>query len=224
MAKRRYRKRKYKRRKRAHKPTSLTNFSPQMPLGSSYKMYTRYSDYNVTLNPGAVGAPASYVFTLSGLYDPDITSVGHQPLGFDQVISMYDHYTVIYAKATTYFSNTDSAYTQICAMQLRDSSTTTTDIDNVLENSGAVYTVVAPFGSGGSVKPLTIACSPSKFFNRSVMASTTYQGNASSNPTDQVYLHLIAQPQFATDTSEVRCSILIEYVVMFTEPKNLGSS
>lgn len=224
MPKRRAPKRRYKRRRKVPKNTSLTKQHPMMPLGKTHKFVTRYADYSVTLNPGIAGAPASYVFSLNGLYDPDITGGGRQPLGFDQVMLMYDHYTVIYAKATVHFSNQDTSFSQICALQLRDSATTTTDMENVLENSGTVYTVVAPFQTGGSVKELTISCSPSKWFGRKVLGSTTYQGNLNANPTDQVYLHCVAQPQFAADSSEVRCSVLIEYTVILTEPKNLGPS
>lgn len=36
----------------------------------------------------------TYVFRLNSLYDPDLTSTGHQPMGFDQWSSMYYNYRV----------------------------------------------------------------------------------------------------------------------------------
>lgn len=224
MVKKVYRKKRkvYNKKRRTNK--SLTSYTPHKPLSTSIKTITRYSDFNVTMNPGIGGAAASYVFSLNGLYDPDITGGGHQPIGFDQLISMYDHYTVIYAKATVIFSNQDPTYSQIVALQIKDTNTTTTDMDNVLENAGTVYTVVTPNLTGGQTKQLSISCAPSAFFGKKVMGSTTYQGSMNSNPSDQVFLHCITQPQFVNDTSEVRASVLIEYTAVFTEPKTLAGS
>lgn len=224
MVKKVYRRKRKVYKKKRRNNNALTSYTPHKPIGTSFKMITRYSDYSVSMNPGLGGAPSSYVFSLNGLFDPDITGGGHQPIGFDQIIGMYDHYCVIYAKATVIFSNQDGAYSQICALQIKDTNTTTTDMDNVLENAGTVYTVLAPNLTGGQTKQLTISCSPSTFFGKSVMGSTTYQGTASTNPADGVFLHCITQPQFAVDTSEVRASVLIEYTAIFTEPKNLAGS
>jgi len=44
---------------------------------------------------GASGITGSaQIYALNGLYDPDVTGVGHQPYGYDQLMTFYDIYTV----------------------------------------------------------------------------------------------------------------------------------
>jgi hypothetical protein len=40
------------------------------------------------------GTPGVYQFRLNSAFDPDYTSTGHQPMGFDQWSSYYNHYVV----------------------------------------------------------------------------------------------------------------------------------
>lgn len=59
----------------------------------------RYVDSDVTLDAGA-GLVQSKTFSCNSLFDPDITSVGHQPMGYDQWSAIYQRYTVLSAKIT----------------------------------------------------------------------------------------------------------------------------
>lgn len=194
------------------------------PLGRSFKLRTRYVDKNIQLNASSGGIPANHVFSLNGCYDPDVTGIGHQPLGFDQVMPLYDHYTVIGAKAFVTFSNTDTSYDQLVVLQIKDTNTTSTTTNEVLENGLCKYATLGTHGSGQSVKTLVIGCSPKKFFGRKVMQGDKYQGNASNNPSDQVFLHIQAGPLEAVDADIVDVTVRIEYIIVFTEPKQLGQS
>lgn len=199
--------------------------SPQLPLGQSYKLHTRYVDYNISIDPGLGGTPSTHVFSLNGLYDPDISGVGHQPLGFDQLVGvMYNHYTVVGARARVTCTNTDTSNAQLAILQIKDTTTTSTDIDNILENGKNRWALLPPEGSGPNSKTLSINCSMRNFFGRDIMQSTTYQGTSSSNPGDGVFLHITASPQFNSDTTPLACCVVIEYIAMLTEPKQLASS
>ncbi len=63
---------------------------------------------DVELDPGA-GAMAAHIFSANGLFDPDITGVGHQPYSFDQWMAVYDHYHVVGAKISVTFLSTQEA-------------------------------------------------------------------------------------------------------------------
>lgn len=214
-----------RKRKDMYLKTKGKGYNVSMPLGTKYKFCTRYVDYQVAIDPTTGGVPASYVFSLNGMYDPDITGLGHQPLGFDQLVgTMYNHYTVIGARARVTGYNNDTSTGQILILQIKDTNAISTDVENILENGQSRWCTLAPKGSGPCVKTLSINCSPSKFFGRDVMSSTTYQGTASSNPSDGVFLHITAQPVSNADTLSLRCTVVIEYIAMLTEPRQLGSS
>ncbi len=62
-------------------------------LGQTFDTELAYADY-FSINP-TTGAPATYVFSCNGLYDPNITGTGHQPHGFDQLMQNYKNYQVL---------------------------------------------------------------------------------------------------------------------------------
>ena len=59
------------------------------------QLYNRLK-YAETINvPIGVGGTGNYLYSCNGMYDPNITGTGHQPMYFDQFTAMYDHYTVL---------------------------------------------------------------------------------------------------------------------------------
>lgn len=222
---RRKSKRNYKRRSN----TSITKFkgsglSENYPLTKSFKFKTRYVDVNVAVNPGLGGVPGSYVFSLNSLFDPDISGIGHQPVGYDQMMVMYDHYTVIGARARVAATNQDTVNAQIICLQLKDNSTHVTNSETLLENGMNRWVLLGTEGSGADTKQLSINCNLSKFFGRSVLQGDKYNGTASSSPGDQCYLHLTAIPITTSANAGIRCCVEIEYIAILTEPKTLQGS
>lgn len=213
-------------RRKRKKRTMTTSVPRAFPMGKRYRWTTRYVTQYVTLDPGAGGIPVNYVFSMNGLYDPNITGVGHQPIGFDQFVGiMYDHYTVVASKATVTFNNTDTDASQIAVISLKDTNTTSTNIEQIIENGMSKHCVLGQ-SNAQSVKTLSLGCNVSKFFGKdNVLDSTTYQGSASANPSDQVYLHLTVGPQGTGSNEEpVYAMVVIDYLCYLTEPKQLGQS
>lgn len=198
------------------------------PLGKSFKTTMRYAEINFNLNPGALGAPDSYVFSLNGLYDPNITSGGHQPLGFDQLMTMYNHYTVIGARARITFANQDTIRYALGIVQVKDTPTTIStysELQNVVENGMSKYCTLGPTDNSSGKCDMTINWSAKQFFGKSVVTEHDFRGTASANPTEQAYLHCIIAPtQPTVDNQETRCTVLLEYITIFHEPKQLVSS
>lgn len=54
----------------------------------------------ITIDPNAKTTAGNYVFCANGLYDVDITGIGHQPMYFDNYAALYSKYRVNYAKIT----------------------------------------------------------------------------------------------------------------------------
>lgn len=225
---RKYQKKRAPAKKRPRKRYASKRSTPSMglslPMGKSFKMKSRYIELAIPLDVGVGGIPTSYVFSLNGLFDPNHTGTGHQPIGFDQLMGMYDHYNVIGTKYTVTFTNTDTVNQAIVCCQVKDTDTTSINLSEIIENGQAKYTVLSTETAGGCCKTLHGGVSIKKFFGKSPM-STKYGGTDGSNPADGVWLHVINAPaDGVTNTDPVLINVQLDYIVVFTEPKQLGQS
>lgn len=223
--KRTYRKRKpYTRRKRA----LVTRKPRYMPIGgfSNSKLVKLRYVSTISLNPGA-GLIARHVFRANSLYDPDSSSVGHQPSNFDRWMQNYDHFTVLGSKFK-------AVYTPVVAttvtpgrvgLLLSDTGTVVagmTSVENLLEQPRMnVSSKVVGIPSGNSI-PLTISkyFSSKKFFSVSPLgAGKTYQGTASSNPAEGAFYELFLASIDGNDPGAAYFTVTIDYIALLTEPK-----
>jgi len=222
---RRYKKKRQYRKKRStftkKKGSGLTK---SYPLSKKFTFKTRYVDLTKSLNPGALGIPVSHVFNITNLYDPDSTGIGHQPIGFDQIMPMYDHYTVIGARARVTFSNTDPLNAQTVLLQLKDSIALSTNMSETIENGMTRYTTLSPLGSAKDTQTLTMNFSSKKFFSRNPLASDKNQGTISSGPNEGAFLHVTVAPLESVNSLQVNFTILIEFIAILTEPRQLAQS
>jgi len=223
---RRRRKRPYRKRKKKTTILSTRDITGvnSFPMGKRFRTTTRYCTHRHILNPGIGGLPAQLVFSLNSIYDPDVSGVGHQALGFDQFMSMYDHYTVTHARARILYTNTDVAFDQYAFCYIKDSSVLTSDFNQIIENGMCRLTTLGEEGTDSCNRELAININCHKFFNQNVLNEENYAGGAVSSPADQVYLHVGCMPVLATDSQAVHFTIIIEYDVVFHEPKQLGTS
>lgn len=230
MTKRKYvprrRKRTYKR-KRIYKRRQRGGIGPYVskPFGNKLRVVTRYVENQITINPGAAGIMDEFVFSANGLYDPNITGVGHQPIGFDQYMTMFDHYTVIGAKIICTFVNTDTATSQQVGIYVKDAPSTETDIRKYIENGLCKYKTISPTTYGNNQCTIVYPLSIPKFFTKKkIIGESDYKGSVAANPTEQAYFHCFAAPIQSTDPTAVQLFVLIEYIAILTEPKTLALS
>ncbi len=185
----------------------------------------RYVD-SVVLNASA-GAAANHFFSANGLFDPDITGTGHQPLAFDQYIAMYDHYKVLSSKMTIHPLANPSASTadnqQIITIYLDDDTTGISNVNNMIEQGQTAYMVI---NSGASAPPKGISKSflASTFFSNR-LSGVSLLGTGSANPAEQCFYNIsTAALNGSGDPVSLAVLVVIDYVVSFTERKSLGSS
>lgn len=200
-----------------------TNNPRSFPMAKHYEYVGHYFDEGVFLNPG-ISSPSMQIFNLSSLYDPDTTGTGHQPMGFDQLIPLYDHYTVHRAKVRVTFTSNDATYPQFAVLALSDTSTLPSNLGTVIENGRCQYKILGPRGGSKQVVELTLEVDHSQFFARSVFAGDKYMGTASTSPSDAVFLHVGLQGYAATDTNGAYVFTEIIYESRLSEPKLLAAS
>jgi len=166
------------------------------PFPSGIKVDLKYSQ-NCPFTCGASGVNgSSQVFRLNSLFDPDLTGVGHQPFGYDQLTPVYRKYKVWSATVTlTWSSGTGRLW---CSSQINgpdDASTTTAMTpDTIQERPNADVVLVDDISRTCNVQKFhvdmgkTIGMSPVQF--ASDIDGTT--AIVTSNPVRQVLLYLAA--------------------------------
>lgn len=198
--------------------------TPSIPLPSQFRTTLRYSTYQVVINPGAAGTVSSHIFSANGLYDPDITGTGHQPIGFDQFMAMYDHYVVQRSRMTIQVSNRDGSYSQVVVLSLQDDVTATGNLDTMIENGQSVNAMVTPAGGSKAHCTLSLSADVLKFLGKKTGDASEIKGSASANPTEQCFFHISIAPNQGVDSSQCDVVVLLEYDVMFVEPVLLTAS
>lgn len=194
-----------------------------MPV--SFRSRLTYRDQLHVLNPSAGGLAATHVWAANGLYDPDVTGVGHQPSGFDQIMAMFTKYTVHSAKITVTFLNQDASNSQTVAIATSDSTIGITDIRQTIENGNCVFTELNWKGIDNDMKTLSLYVNVKKFFSKlDIIDTNGLSGTDAANPTQGLFFHVSGAPQATVDSGNISFQTTIEYDVEFSERKRVGIS
>lgn len=199
---------------------AFTQVGNKGPLPQNQKVTFTYYEY-ISLSPGAAGVPAEYVFSANGIYDPNVTAAGHQPRGFDQLMALYDHFTVIGSSINITASNKDSTGAQLIGVYVSDNPTTAGVPDDIMEKRVIAYKALAQNSGGPSNGTICMNLNPNTYLGRpNPLSVDTLRGNVSANPSEQVYFILFAMPMAeGVDEDQIHCHVRIEYTAILTEPK-----
>lgn len=187
--------------------------------------------YVHTQSFSAAATVSTFYFSANGCFDPDITGGGHQPLGFDQWSTFYNHYVVKGSRITLNISGGNLANNSDAGLffcYLTDDTSTTASAADILEQGKAHYRMIP--GNIQTQRPLKITntFSTKKFFDiKDVKDNITRVGAPiSANPTEQAYYACGAVPISGASTFGGNWQVVavIEYIVEFDEPKQLSTS
>lgn len=172
------------------------------------------------------GLQEIYTYSATSIYDPDVTGVGHQPLGHDEWSNYYTNYTVIGAKISATFSwaRATSVRTVTCGIIADDDTSLPTTLSTKRERYPGCWKVLHPQDN----KPITVSAffSAKKWFARKdVMDSHQHTAGFGASPTKNAYFNVFIQTNDESATSDqVATDVKITYIVKMTEPKDvLGS-
>lgn len=172
---------------------------------------------NVAIGVSGLG---SYIFSCNGMYDPNTTGGGHQPMYFDQWSAMYNHYTVLKStmKATV-VANTTGA-TIFSLGQDDDTTINAANSYTIWERPGYQTKVVnAPVEPSGT--SLWSKWDAKKVFGADPQSDPSLQGSATSNPTEQTFYVLYFD---ATPSTYVTVLVEIWYDVVWDEYVSMVAS
>lgn len=194
-----------------------------MPMPTTWTTTHRYCSV-VTINPGQ-GVPGQYIFVANSLYDPDSTGAGHQPMGFDQMMAFYNHFEVIGAKIkfTPHCGQEGAGFNY--GVKLDDNANLgSSSIEGILENTMNNWkSWPGPYLTNGSFDVYQ-SFSSKRFFGDRAGDRETW-GTVANNPNDMAYFICWICPLTALqDLGSIPCTVTIEYIVKYHEPKDLGQS
>ncbi len=208
--------------------TSYNTMTPWSPATYRDMKYTQ----NILLSVGVAGLTgAEQVFRLNSLFDPDLSGVGHQPYGFDQVAAFYKHYRV--EKATievTVYNATTNRMFLFWTVANPDNTKVLTEIspDFIGEMPNADYVICSP-DSGQAQTNIR------RTFDMAEMAGLTseqyrtktdldYSANVGGSPTRPIVIRFATASGDLTDPQSIKIYIKITYRTRFWGLLTLGPS
>lgn len=211
-----------KRTKRTKRRNVINRTMVKAGLGFPKKMLMTHKYVQSQVVGAAAATLGVYNFCANGMYDPYLTGTGHQPMYFDQMTALYNHYTVIGSKIKVTLVPADQNY--VVGILLNDDTTTLpASWDAAAEQSLANSKVVLV----NAVRPtfITSKWSAKKVFGGSVLANDELQGSALANPVEQsVYTVSFQTLDKITAVSSIFIKFEIEYIAVWRELKEVAQS
>lgn len=223
--KKQFKRKPWGKKRRFTRPTVNVNRALQ-PFAQRYITKMKYAEIRAVTGP-AGGGLVQYNFNLNSVYDPNLTGIGHQPYGYDQLVDLYNRYRVFKVDYAISAYNTDSAnnYSVIAAVPANETITVSGGVSELMENPRARYITQAP---QASLKVLRGSISLPSLVGRTkaqYLADDRYQALATSSPAEQAVLNVMAgvitgsSGAGGTGTNVMNLSISLVYHVEWFDVK-----
>lgn len=211
--------------------STKTSIPRQLTYGlpNQYTCKLKYSEY-IDINVLSASY-TNYRFTANGLFDPNVTGVGHQPNPFDQLMAFYSKATVIGSKITLRPLRSITAGVavpvQFGIVKSGDGNAylTLSDPDSFNESPLVTQRLKGvnsdAFTSGTNFPTDVQTCTYSmkkQYPNISISDGTMYN-TQSANCTDLTYYECLFYNIYGNDPSGCVFQVVIEYTATFFEHK-----
>jgi len=207
--------RKARKTKRGYKPTSVVGRSLN-PIAQNYICKLKYC---TAVNTDGSGR---YTFNLNSLFDPDLTGVGHQPYGYDQLAVLYNRYRVI--GTSWHITCLKQSAPVVLAALPANETTAITNCSEMRENPRSKFINQNP---GSAVKILSGYTSIPSLVGRSkaqYMSDDRYQADVGSSPAEFARLNILANSSADVALAGEPLQVTLEFMVEFFDLKHLAQS
>jgi len=174
----------------------------------------RYADYiSLVCTSGAL---AKQVMRMNSIYDPDLSSTGHQPLYHDTYAGIYDHYAVISSVAHIEIVNPSAVALLVGCVNDDDSSSSTTFQTLMEQSHGQTAELTGITGSRSHVA-MTAKFDAKQTLGIDPFRSEQYKTSTGANPAEDSNLVIWGLPFDGSTTLTFNLRVTVEYTVLFTE-------
>jgi len=201
-----------------------------MGIPDSITTTLHYSD---TILFGSLAATyRNYVFRANDCYDPDLTGTGHQPMLFDQYMTLYNNFCVLSSTIKAQWCPQSNVATLLpCAATLSVQDTSTPSYSyvygiNELANTHKRQQCYMTMPSIPiSQQTIYASYNGKKNLNKEFELDVANWGTAGASPTTvQYYVFTQMSPDFTINSSASAVKFDIVYKVRFFRPNTLGPS
>lgn len=208
------------RKKRRTNPKKSVIFNVPRKLDAfpaSRKQVLRYCD-TLVLDPGA-GGIASNLFSVTGMFDPDISLGGHQPYGFDQWMQIYKYYHILSSKISIEVAGASGGSTQSWRVGITPINRTSALPSNAVDLMEMDGTVFRMYERSSPVKLSKKQDTHKTFGIKDIMDADEMRGSIAGNPPTQSYFMVwVANGnQGVTDPEPLNINICIDYEAVFSD-------
>lgn len=195
-------------------------------LGDSHTLFLHYSDsFSADYS---VSTPAFHTYRANDLYDPDYTSTGHQPNGYDQMALFFNRFCVLrsWIKVTFCPKSSSDTVMNIGGVYMGPlnafSGTGLYEIKEQTNNSFIIYKNSANYGSPKTVRNHVDVAQYTGI--RDPNTSPALSAIIGNSPTDSIYYIVWNASENETDTAAIDVHVDITYLAKWTRPRYLASS
>lgn len=196
------------------KPVSTKSSSVSSTKGIGNRVHANFLYFD-TFQLNTAAGVANRVYRTNSIFDPDLTGVGHQPGGYDQLMAIYEHFVIYECEYKVVFVNTNAtSASSLVGVQNSDNITVSSTIfSSNVENGNAQWTACGP-APGQGVKTLTGTLDVAKLMGVSraqLLADDTFWGTATTNPADGSFLKILVSEMFGGDGPAIDVAIELKY-------------
>lgn len=184
------------------------------------EMFVKLEYTDTYINVAAATVARSYAF--NDLFDPNVSGVGVQPVGFDQWCGLYGRYEVTACRTVHELYNTAAANTVLMVAYPSLSATAVTTTADAAGQPGAV-TLRTSGTSGVPFASSTTMFSVSSLIGRNI-ASINYTGAAGASPANRVYTQYVIASLDGVTLFAITLRVRMIFFVRFYERINLDRS
>jgi len=154
------------------------------------------------------------------LYDPDETGAGTQPVGFDEIMQIYEYFRV--EKVRCHIEAVNAGSAAIIAIMPNRSSTDPTQITAMAANNGGRSKMIAgTYGQNKAVFDFEIDIKD--YLGLKMNIGDDLNGTTAGNPARTVFLH-IGMEEVDLSAKDISLFCRFEYKTKFLSPLALNNS
>lgn len=197
------------------------------PFPATSRVRLRYVD--VVPLVSTVGAMAKFAYFTNGLYDPQVSVGGHQPMGWDQAIAYYSNAVVLTSHISVRFAWTNTAAAALVPVIV--------GVEKHATGTSGLYTDWTSYREAGyptrelavlAVRPVQVSESFNhmQYFREDPRGSLAETANfVTGNPQrTATYSFFCQSVDKVTTSGSLQVTVTIDYDVEFSSPKQIVAS